>query len=138
MAVMPELVGAWKLTGAYFIAQDSGQRLDLLGADPFGYAVLESQGRMIAFLSAGGREGAEPASLYKSMIAYTGRWSADQERFVTQVDGAWDPSWVGTEQVRFYTAHEDTLSLRTSPFEHPAFPGQKVIGYVDWQRATQG
>ena len=36
------------------------------------------------------------------MIAYTGRWWIDGEKFVTQVDGAWDPGWVGTEQVRHF------------------------------------
>ena len=68
------------------------------------------------------------------MIAYTGRWSIDGEKFVTKVDGARDPDWVGTEQVRHYAFDGQTLSIRTAPIEHPSFPGQKVIGYVDWQR----
>ena len=68
------------------------------------------------------------------MIAYTGRWSIDGEKFVTKVDGAWDPDWVATEQVRPYALDGQTLSIRTAPIEHPSFPGPKVIGYVDWQR----
>ena len=27
-----------------------------------------------------------------------------------------------------------TLSVRTAPLDHPSFPGQEVIGYVDWER----
>lgn len=137
---MLDVVGAWRLTGAYFVAQDTGERLDLLGPEPFGFAVIESNGRMMAFLTSAGRTPAASTSdmvaLYKSMIAYTGRWSIDGEKFVTKVDGAWDPSWVGTEQVRYYALERQKLSVRSAPAEHPKFPGQKIIAYVDWQRET--
>jgi hypothetical protein len=135
---MLDLVGAWRLTSAYFLAQETGDRLDLLGAEPFGYAIFAPNGRMIGFITSSGRTPAtsssEMAALFKSMIAYTGRWSLDGETLVTKVDGAWDPSWAGTEQVRYHAYDGQTLSLRTAPIEHPSFPGQKVIGFVDWQR----
>jgi len=67
---------------------------------------------------------------------YTGRWSIDGEKLITQVDGAWDPSWVGTEQVRHCACDGRTLSARTAPFDHPSFPGQEVIGYLDWEKET--
>ncbi|MHB8687271.1 MAG: lipocalin-like domain-containing protein [Candidatus Dormibacteraceae bacterium] len=133
-----DLIGTWRLTAAYFVAQATGDRLDLFGAEPFGYAVLESNGRMIALLTSSGRTPAASSSdmttLFKSMVAYTRRWSIDGEKLVTKVDGAWDPSWVGTEQVRYYAFDGQTLSIRTAPIEHPSFAGQKVIGYLDWQR----
>ena len=133
-----DLVGVWRLTAAYFVGQDSGDRIDLYGAEPFGYAVLESNGRMLVLLTWSGRTPAasssDMANLFKSMAAYTGKWSFDGEKLVTKVDGAWDPSWVGTEQVRYVTFDHRTLSIRTAPTEVPAFPGQKVIGYLDWQR----
>jgi hypothetical protein len=135
---MLDLVGAWRLTSAYFLAQETGDRLDLLGAAPFGYAIFAPNGRMIGLLTSGGRTPAtsssEMAALFTSMVAYTGSWSLDGETFVTKVDGAWDPSWVGTEQVRYHAYDGQTLSLRIAPIDHPAFPGQKVIGFVDWQR----
>ena len=135
---MVNLVGVWRLKSISFVAQETGERRDIYGADPFGYAVFEATGRMLVLITAGGRTPAESASemaaLFQSMGAYTGRWSSDGEKFVTEVDGAWDPSWVGTEQVRYYALDGDTLSLRTMPIEHPAFPGQMVIGYVDWHR----
>ncbi|MCA1645185.1 MAG: lipocalin-like domain-containing protein [Chloroflexi bacterium] len=74
-------------------------------------------------MTSGGRSPAssssEMATLFKSMAAYIGKWSIDGDKFVTKVDGACDPSW---------------LSIRTAPIEHPAFPGQKIISYLDWQR----
>jgi Lipocalin-like domain len=135
---MIDLVGTWRLKSAYFVAQGTGERLDVLGADPFGYAVFEPGGRMISILTADVRAraaaAADMATLFKSMVAYTGRWSIDGEKFVTQVDGAWDPSWVGTEQVRHFEYDGHALSVRTAPLSHPSFPGEEVIGYVDWER----
>ena len=133
-----DLIGTWRLKSAYFVAQSTGDRLDVLGAEPFGYAVFEPTGRMISLLTAGARTRAasatDPAALHRSMVAYTGTWSIDGDRFITQVDGAWDPSWVGTEQVRHWVFDGRTLSIRTTPVEHPSFPGEKVIGYVDWEK----
>jgi hypothetical protein len=66
------------------------------------------------------------AALFKSMVAYTGRWSNDDERLLTRVDRAWDPSRVGTGQVRYYTFDGHTLTVRTMPLDRLAFPDQKV------------
>jgi hypothetical protein len=41
---------------------------------------------------------------------------------------------VGTDQVRYWEFDGRTLSVRTMPAEHPAFPGEPVIGYVDWEK----
>ena len=135
---MMDIVGTWRITSAYFVAQGTGERLDILGAEPFGYAMFESSGRMISLLTsdAGSRaaSASDPAALHRSMVAYTGMWSIDGDKFITRVDGAWDPSWVGTEQVRYFSFDGRTLSVRTAPVEHPSFPGEQVIGYVDWEK----
>jgi hypothetical protein len=133
-----DLIGTWRLKSAYFVAQRTGDRLDVLGAEPFGYAVFEPSGRMITILtsSAGTRASlaTDPVALHKSMVSYTGRWSADDDKVVVQIDGAWDPGWVGTEHVRHITFDGRTLSVRTPPVDHPSFPGEAVIGYVDWEK----
>jgi hypothetical protein len=136
---MLDLVGAWRLTAASFVGQETGDRLDLLGPEPFGSAIFAPTGRMVVLITSAGRtaaSGPEMAALFRSMVTYTGRWSLDGERLVTRGDGAWDPSWVGTEQVRDCTFAPDgrTLSVRTAPIGHPALPGQRAIGYLDWQR----
>ena len=93
---------------------------------------------MISILTSGAgtraASAADPGALHKSMVAYTGHWSTDGDTFAVQVDGAWDPSWVGTEQVRYLTFDGHTLSIRTAPIDHPSFPGEAVIGYVEWER----
>src|SRR5262245_23293709 len=103
---MLDLVGAWQLKAAYFVGQESAERVDFLGAEPFGYTVFEGYGRMVSLLTSRRRtpaaSTADMAGLFKSMAAYTGKWRIDSETIVTKVDGAWDPGWVGTEQVRYY------------------------------------
>jgi Lipocalin-like domain len=133
-----DLVGSWRLDSAYFIAQRTGDRVDILGANPFGFFILEPSGRMITILTSDARTRAAAAGdtteLYKSMISYTGTCSIDGEKVVTRVDGAWDPGWVGTEQVRYFTLDGHILSLRTAPLRHPSFPDDEVVGYVNWRK----
>jgi hypothetical protein len=137
---MPDLVGTWRLTAVSFVGQETGERLDLFGPEPFGYAIFAPTGRMVVLITSTGRtpaaSGSEMAALFRSMVTYTGRWSLDGERLVTRVNGAWDPSWVGTEQVRDCTFAPDgrTLSVRTAPMAHSALPGQRAIGYLGWKR----
>ncbi|MBV9597027.1 MAG: lipocalin-like domain-containing protein [Chloroflexi bacterium] len=131
---MLNLVGAWRLTSCYFVAPDTGDRVDVLGAEPFGRVVFEPSGRMVVLMTAAARSSSDMADLFKSMIAYTGQWSIDGEKLTTHVDAAWDPGWVGTPQIRYFTFDGHTLSIRTAPIEHPAFPGRKVTGYVNWER----
>jgi Lipocalin-like domain len=93
---------------------------------------------MIALLTFAGRRPAASSAnmegLFQSMIAYTGHLSVEGNKVVTRVDGVWDPSWVGNDQARYCTFDGCTLSVRSAPMDHPAFPGQQVVGYADWQR----
>ena len=135
---LSRLIGAWRLTGAYVVVQGTSERIDLYGPKPRGYAIFEPNGRLMGLLMSSDRKPAQAdqdkVALFKSMMAYSGKFSIDAERFVTKVDMAWDPNWEGTEQVRYYSFKDDRLSLRTAPIEHPSFPGQKIVAYVDWTR----
>jgi hypothetical protein len=81
-----------------------------------------------------GTSTAAMAELFQSMVAYSGKWSIEGEKFVTVVDLAADPSWVGTVQVRYYTFDGHTLSLRTAPLELPSFPGRRAVVYANWEK----
>jgi len=132
---MLDPVGVWRFVAGYAIAEDTGERIDPYGADPRGYGIFDRGGRMIALLEASGRVAgkseAQMAELYRSMIAYSGKWSVDGEKFVTEVDIASDPSLVGTSQIRYYTYDGEIMSLRTPPMALPAFNGRKAVIYAD-------
>jgi hypothetical protein len=131
-------VGVWRFVAGYAIAVDSGERMDLFGPAPRGLAIFEPGGRMMVILEGSNRCPAtcdsELVQLFRSFVAYSGKCSADGEKFVTEVDLASDPSWVGKPQVRYYKFDGETLSLRTAPVEHPAFQGQKAVVYAEWKR----
>ena len=134
------LVGVWRLKSAVIIDQESGERTETYGANVLGRAIFEATGRMIVMLVPSGRShadsDADAAQLFRSMVAYSGRWSIDGEKFVTRVDMAWEPSWIGTDQVRYYAFDGQTLSLRTAVIEVPARPGRKIVGQLDWEQES--
>ena len=135
---MSDLVGVWRLVDFYALSEGDDERTQLLGDDPSGDAVFEPSGRMMAMVTAGnrmtGRSVPEMAELFLSMAAYSGKWSIDDQKFTTVVDVAWDPSWVGTSQIRYYTFDGKILTLRTDPLELAALPGRKAIVYARWER----
>jgi hypothetical protein len=126
------------LITAYVVVQETGEWSDIFGSDPQGYIIVAPGGRMMALMTASGRtrasSEADTTALYKSMMAYTGKVSVDGEKFVTTVDMAWDPSWLGTEQTRYYSLDGDKLRIRTAPHDHPSYPGRKILGHLEWKR----
>ena len=56
-----------------------------------------------------------PASLKqpRSLTAYTGKFRLEGDKFITQVDGAWNEFYTGSEQVRYFELTGDKLSIRT-------------------------
>ena len=135
---MLDLVGVWRLIASYVVVEGTGERTELLGHEPYAYAIFEPGGRMMVIGHAKNRtpgtSTAAIAELFRSLVAYSGKWSIDSEKFATEVDIAADPTWVGTTQVRYYTFDGQTLSLRTAPLELPAHPGRKVVVYADWEK----
>jgi hypothetical protein len=135
---MLDLVGVWRLVASYVVVEGTGERTELLGHEPYAYAIFEPGGRMMVIGQAKNRtpgtSTAAMAELFRSIVAYSGKWSIDSEKFVTEVDIAADPGWVGTTQVRYYNFDGQTLSLRTAPLELPSHPGRKAVVYADWEK----
>ena len=135
-----KLIGTWRLLAVYVVNEETGERTEPFGSKPRGSIIVTPGGRLMAMLMSSDRlpAGSQPdgATLFKSMLAYTGKYTADGEKFTTAVDMAWDPSWDGTDQTRYYTLTGEQLQIRTAPHDHPSFPGQKIVGYLDWERES--
>jgi hypothetical protein len=71
------------------------------GEHPIGFIAFAAK-RFFALITADERKAPRSAQAvaYPTIIAYTGKWHLDGNRFVTTVDAASTPGWVGTEQVR--------------------------------------
>ena len=50
------------------------------------------------------------------VVVYGGTYTLDGDRWITKVDVAWNPEWVGTEQTRFFTISDDLLLTVHTPW----------------------
>jgi hypothetical protein len=132
------LVGNWRLVSFYTEDSQTKQRTNTYGERPTGAIGFTPQGRFFAFATADNRRPAvsveEQAAAYRTIIAYTGAWRTDGDRFITKVDVAANPALVGTEQVRFWRLVDGKLHITTAPLPNPNSPGGSLIGTLVWER----
>jgi hypothetical protein len=133
-SVRGALLGWWKITSFHVELEDTGERLDTFGVDPLGHMVI-TEDRFMSILTSRERTDKDAAALFETMIAYSGSCRIEDEaRLVIKVDVAWHPTWVGSEQLRFFNVDGDTLSITTAWQTHPKFPGRTARGQVTAQR----
>jgi hypothetical protein len=114
------LVGTWKLVSFDMELQATGEHIQPMGRVPTGYLSFMSDGRMAVVITGEGRKAgtseAERAALFSSLVAYTGNYRVDGDKWITSVDASWNPAWVGTEQPRTYKIAGTQLQESTSWF----------------------
>jgi hypothetical protein len=64
----------------------------------------------------------ERAALMKSLIAYTGMYRLEGDKYITKVDVSWNAAWVDTEQVRNFKLEGDRLYILSNWVESVARP----------------
>jgi lipocalin-like protein len=66
--------------------------------------------------------------LFDSMMAYSGRYRLQSDDcFITTLDSARLPAWLGTEQVRYFKIKGEVAGLFR---ENPKYPGRRVRGML--------
>ncbi len=112
-----KLVGTWRLVSFEVEIQATGQKEPVMGQHPMGYVIFTPDGRAMFLVTGDGRKPAETvqesADLLNTMIAYTGTHRVEGDKWITKVDVAWNPEWVGTEQARFFKVEGDRLQVST-------------------------
>ena len=78
----------------------------MYGKNPRGYIILKQEGRMMAVLEGEGRKvprtDEERLAAFRTIVAYTGIYRVEGDKWVTKVDASWNPAWNGTEQARTF------------------------------------
>jgi hypothetical protein len=109
--------GVWKLVAYEVEVQATGQIEPVMGQHPTGYVIFIPEGRVWFILTGEGRQPAKTvqdrADLLSSLVAYTGTYRLEGDKWITKVDVAWNPEWVGTEQVRSFKVEGDRLRVLT-------------------------
>jgi len=112
------LVGSWRLVSFEREYQTTGEREYPMGNTPGGYIIFLIGGRMAVVITGEGRKAPttdqDRASLFNSLVAYTGSYRVDGDKWITMVDVSANPAWVGTEQTRTFRITGDRLQEMTA------------------------
>lgn len=118
---LESLVGTWRLISAEDKNPETGKWVPYtFGNPPSGYFIYDSTGHAsIQIMTTPPQQIATPDSptsaealaIFNGYIAYYGTYTVDDANIHHQVEGAWDPSQVGTDQVRPYELSGDCLII---------------------------
>lgn len=104
VALADRLVGTWELVSYQVEDKETGTFIDAMGSTPRGRVIFTQDGWVAFNLEGSDRKpastDAERAALLNSLVAYIGRYRVEGDQWVTSVQTAWAPEWVGTEQRR--------------------------------------
>jgi hypothetical protein len=112
-----KLEGVWRLLSYTLEYQATGRKEPIMGEKPTGYAIFTLEGRAMFVITGEGRkpqtEDKERAALLNTLVAYTGKYRIEGDKWITKVEVAWNPEWVGTEQVRLFRLDGNRLEVTT-------------------------
>jgi hypothetical protein len=138
------IVGVWKPISYVSKDEETGVETKPWGEKPQGFMVYTADGFMSGIGTADGRTaptGAgeklaeERAKLFASMTSYAGRYTVESDRVIHHVEVAWNPAWVGTDQVRYVTFEGgDTIRVRTPVIVSP-MDGRRRTATFHFRRA---
>ena len=134
-------VGTWRLRAVERKNLATGETAPLWGEHPSGTLIYTAQGRMSALVLAESRKApggatpaeAEAAALFRSMVAYAGRYTIEPTRVIHHVEQSWNQAWTGTDVVRFYKLEGNRLTLTTAPAPNPR-DSQMSVSTLVWER----
>ncbi|GEL40091.1 MAG: lipocalin-like domain-containing protein [Methylorubrum extorquens] len=94
-----------------------GEKLPVMGDHPTGYAYFTPEKRVFFVLTGEDRkpakDDAQRAQLLETLVSYTGKFRLDGDKWIADLDVAWDPKWVGSEQTRTFTLDGERLRVLT-------------------------
>jgi hypothetical protein len=93
---------------------------------------------MIAVITADERKvpqtESDRAAALQSMLAYSGMYRVDGDKWITKIDLAWNEAWTGTDQVRFFKLEGDELVITSAWLTSANEPGRCIRGILVWKR----
>lgn len=121
-----QLAGTWKLISAEDKDPNTGEWIPYtFGNPPSGYFIYDQTGHASIQImttppqtinTTGNPPSADPTpeqalAIFNNYIAYYGTYTVDEQNITVQVEGAWDPTQVGSAQARPYQLLGDTLII---------------------------
>jgi hypothetical protein len=135
------IVGTWRLVS--WSEEETGDKTvhKNFGDNPSGLITFSADGRMMVIFTDPTRKAsaapkatdAEAAQLYRTMVAYAGRYKTDGDKLIQYPEVSWNQAFTGTEQTRFFEVKGDRLQYKTTPFVSP-FIGKEMVATLVWER----
>ncbi len=108
-ALRQNLIGTWELVSYKVEEKETGSFINAMGPAPRGRVIFTPDGWVAFNLEGSNRlpatTDADRAQLMKTLVAYIGRYRVEGNQWITSVQTAWAPEWVGTEQRRTVTVN---------------------------------
>ncbi|BCI68851.1 lipocalin-like domain-containing protein [Acetobacter aceti] len=124
------LIGTWQLVSYQVELQETGEFIDAMGQTPRGRVIFTPDNWVAFNLEGSNRTPAETVddhlALLNTLVAYIGRYRIEGNQWVTTVETAWAPQWVGTEQRRTVTVDGEFASVITPWRKMPNWGGGKM------------
>ena len=79
----------------------------------------------------------EAIRLFRSMIAFAGRYEVDGDKLIYHPEASWNEAWNGTMQTRLLEITQDRLHVRSVPVLSP-LTGTNIVFSLTWDRARSG
>jgi Lipocalin-like domain len=137
-----QLVGTWKLVSASSVTPKGERNEAAYGVGPAGVLAYSEEGRVTSVIAYGGRKllsvGAkveDQAEAFNTFIAYTGRYTLNDDRVVHHIEISSIQNYVGKDLVRNLQYQGDELVLTTPP---TMVNGKIQSIALTWQRMTSG
>ena len=112
-----KLIGTWELVSYKVEEKETGSFIPAMGPNPRGRVVFTPDGWVAFNLEGSHRHPAhndeDRARLMKTLVAYIGRYRVEGNQWITNVQTAWAPEWVGTEQRRTVVVSEGHANVMT-------------------------
>jgi len=125
----PRIIGHWRLVATRAWDAAGAPLPNPYGPMPLGTVTLTDEGRMLAVLSDGRPD--LPPGTKRDYRSYIGAYSFDGTTLHTIVDGADEPAWLGSDQIRATRFEGGRMILRPPP---RLIDGREVHRELAWER----
>jgi hypothetical protein len=137
------IVGTWRLASFTEQNLETGAITYPFGEEAKALVIYEANGYVSTIFTRSDRQPPiaaqateqEAAALYRSMIAFGGRYEVDGNRLIYHPEISWNEAWNGTTQERVIAVDGDRLETNSVPTISPV-TGAKMVFCLVWERAS--
>jgi hypothetical protein len=140
-----QLYGTWQLESSKQTIVATGEIRNPQGIAPLGFLTYGEDGRMSVIIVDTSRPkpadlskltDAERVTLFRTMVAYSGRYSVEGSKITHHVDVSWNEAWTGTRQIRQVRLENDILYITSDP-QPSGVDGKVAITELKWKKLAK-